>query len=85
MGDIRNGARTFLDVANIACKLSHMRGFRGGLTKILGPERATDVYAVWTPFCLVIEDLVVIDNNFNRIDYRPETTGDEDRTPEPLV
>lgn len=78
MGATRNGARTFLDILLKACKLSRMRGFRTGITNILGNERATDLFAVWDPLCEVVDFLAGLDNYYNRVDFVAEATGDED-------
>ena len=80
MGVIRNGARTFLNILEKACKLSRMRGFREGVISILGNDRAVDLFAVWDPLCMVVESLVQLDNHFNEIDFFAESTGDEDMT-----
>lgn len=78
MGDIRNGARSVLNLLNKACKLSHIPGFRKGLTAILGADLVADFYVVWTPLCAFVETLVAADNWFNQIDYHQETAGTED-------
>lgn len=78
MGVIRNGARTFLNILERACKLSRMRGFRDGVVSILGNERAIDLFTVWDPLCMVVDTLVQLDNHFNEIDFFAESTGDED-------
>lgn len=83
MGVIRNGARTFLNILAKACDLSRMRGFRNGVTEILGNERAVDLFTVWDPLCLVVDSLVQLDNHFNEVDFFAESTGDEDMT-EPI-
>lgn len=78
MGSIRNGARSFLNILHKACQLSHLPGFRSGLTAILGSTDADAIYILWTPLCQVVEGLVAADNFFNQIDYQPDHTGDED-------
>jgi len=78
MGATVNGARTFLNLLAKACKMSHMRGFRQGVISILGPEAATDVFAIWDPLCIVVEALIAADNFFNQKDVEAERTGDED-------
>lgn len=81
MGQIVTGARTALFLLRKACQLSHHMGFKQGVINILGDERATDFFAVWDPACVVIEAIATADNYFNKIDKRPETTGDEDLAP----
>lgn len=79
MGTTRNGARTFLFVVQKACKLSHLPGFRNGLTTILGPDAAADLYALWTPLCEMVESIIALDDYFNRRDATlPDTDGSED-------
>lgn len=79
MGSTRNGARTFLTVVAYACKLSHMSGFRLGLTTILGPDAAADLYGFWTPFCQFVESLMALDDWYNKKDATlPDTDGSED-------
>ncbi len=78
MGITRNGARTYLTVIAYACKLSHMPGFVTGLRKILGEEAADNIYALWTPFCSLVEVLVASDNYYNKVDYVEEAEGSED-------
>lgn len=80
MGQERNGSRTFLNLLRDACKMSHLPGFRAGLTKILGPDDAATVYALWTPLCGAVEAIISLDDHFNQIDYRAEQEGDEDLT-----
>ena len=81
MGDIRNGARTFLNILAKACKLSRFNGFRAGVTQILGADNAGSLFAVWDPLCAVVDLLVGTDNWFNQIDYQSETSGSEDIPP----
>lgn len=79
MGVTRNGARTFLDIAVKACRLSHMPGFRAGLRKILGTDAGDQLYEFWTPFCLYVESLTSLDNFFNMKDaLSPDLAGGED-------
>jgi hypothetical protein len=79
MGITRNGARTFLFVVQKACRLSHLPGFRNGLTTILGGDSAADLYALWTPFCVLLESIIALDDWFNRRDAtQPDTEGSED-------
>jgi len=80
MGEIRNGARTFLNLMKTACRLSHLPGFQTGLERILGASRADDVLQIWNPLCIVIEGLVATDNFYNKIDTVAEAEGDEDVT-----
>ena len=75
----RTGARTFLNDVRHACKMSHMPGFRNGLTNILGPDGAADLYSLWTPFCALVESIIVLDDWFNLIDATaPSEEGGED-------
>lgn len=79
MGAKRNGARTFLDVVAKACKLSHLPGFRAGLSAILGADAASDLYGFWTPFCTFVESLMSIDDWYNKRDATlPDGDGSED-------
>lgn len=81
MGTIRNGARSLLNLLSHACKLSHLPGFRVGLTGILGGDVVADFYVVWTPLCNFVETLIAADNWFNQIDYQQEVADTEDITP----
>jgi hypothetical protein len=79
MGKTRNGARTFLFLLQQACKMSHLAGFRNGLTTILGPDAASDLYGFWTPLCEFVESIIALDDYFNRRDATlPDTDGSED-------
>jgi hypothetical protein len=80
MGTNRNGARTYLFVIQKACKLSRLSGFRLGLTTILGPDDSATLFAVWEPFCAVVDALVATDDWFNRKDNTlpNEGGGNED-------
>ena len=79
MGLTRNGARTFLDVVAKACRLSHMPGFRAGLDHILGADAAADLYALWTPFCNMVDSLIALDSWYNKRDATsPDLSGGED-------
>jgi hypothetical protein len=82
MGFNRNGARTFLDVIAHACKLSRLPGFRGGLDRILGPDVAAELVAVWEPFCAVVDTLIALDDWYNKKDATTPSEGQgEDLTP----
>lgn len=83
MGTQRNGARSALNLIAKACKLSRMSGFRTGITGILGPTEAADFFAVWDPFCAVVDILIGTDNFFNQIDFKEDFVGDEDLNPAP--
>ena len=79
MGTNRNGARTFLEVIAKACRLSHMPGFRTGVDTILGPDSSTDLIAVWTPLCTLVETLIAGDDYWNKRDASlPDLVGSED-------
>jgi hypothetical protein len=78
MGEIRNGARSYLNILNRACKLSHIPGFRAGVRRILGDTSAESVFLLWDPLCLLVESLVADDTFFNQIDFQPDHVGDED-------
>lgn len=78
MGVTRNGARTFLNVVHKACKLSHLAGFRQGISQILGEPTATNLLGLWDPFCAAVEALVGLDNWYNQKDYHVDTAGNED-------
>lgn len=75
MGELRNGARSFLDVIAKACRLSHLPGFRGGITKILGTEDALVLFAVWDPFCAAVDLLIEADNWYNKRDTVEDNDG----------
>lgn len=77
MGSTRNGARTFLFVVQRACKLSHLPGFRNGLTTIMGPEDSATLFALWTPLCAAVELIVAGDDWFNRKDNTSPSEGGE--------
>lgn len=81
MGNIRNGARTFLNIMSKACKLSHMPGFRPGLQRILGTDNYLSFFALWDPLCTFVDSLVSTDNWFNQIDFVDEAGDSEDLGP----
>ena len=81
MGDIRNGARTFLNLLARCCRLSRFNGFRSGVIRILGPDDAGSLFAVWDPLCAVVDLLVGVDNWYNQKDYTSEVGGSEDIPP----
>jgi len=81
MGDTRNGARSALNLIAKACRLSRMPGFRVGIAGILGTANAAEFFAVWDPFCAVVDLLIGADNFFNQIDYTREVVGSEDIPP----
>lgn len=72
---IRTGARTFLEFARSACRLSHIPGFKAGLDRILGNNASNQLYAVWTPFCTTLEELMALDDYFNKIDMTAPDVG----------
>jgi len=76
MGIHRNGARTFLNVIQKACKLSHMPGFTAGLGGILGTEEAVAFFEVWTPFCTFVDGLIALDDWYNKVDATTPSIGD---------
>jgi hypothetical protein len=79
MAKTRTGARTFLFLMQKCCHLSHMAGFRSGLSTILGPDSAADFYALWTPACTMLESIIALDDWFNKRDATlPDTEGSED-------
>lgn len=82
MGELRNGARSVLNFLHKCCKLSHLPGFRAGITGILGTDNAPAFFNLWDPMCAFVELLVSSDNWYNQIDYVPESDGDEDRSAE---
>jgi hypothetical protein len=81
MGTQRNGARSALNLIAKACKLSRTSGWRAGIISILGPTEAANFFAVWDPFCGVVDVLIGLDNFYNQIDYVEESAGDEDVNP----
>jgi len=79
MGVKVNGARTFLEIMAKACRLSHLPGFALGINRILGPDAATDMLAVWGPTCTLVESLIASDDYFNKRDATlPDSSGSED-------
>jgi hypothetical protein len=54
-----------------------MPGFRSGLTAILGATDSAELFAVWEPFCLVVDALVSTDDWFNKIDNTSPSEGGE--------
>ncbi len=81
MGITRNGARTFLTVIQKACKLSHLAGFRTGLSNILSPADATTIFGLWDPFCAAVELIIASDDWFNKKDNTsPSEGGDNEDT-----
>lgn len=79
MGATRNGARSYLDVIQRACRLSRLPGFANGLRTILGPAEYAELIAVWEPFCAVVDGLIAADNWFNKKDAgSPSPEGGED-------
>jgi hypothetical protein len=81
MGQIRNGARTMLNIIAHACKLSKLPGFRPAVITILGESNGPSFLNLWDPLCALTEVLISADNYFNQIDTRPEDDGDEDLSP----
>jgi hypothetical protein len=78
---IRTGARTYLRIIQKACRLSHISGFRTGVSDIIGPTNATALFELWDPFCTFVDILVAGDNWFNQIDARDDASGFEDVGP----
>jgi hypothetical protein len=79
MGASRNGARTYLTVIAKACKLSHLPGFRSGLTNILGSSEAVPILSAWDAFCALVELTISTDDWFNKKDATsPSPAGGED-------
>jgi len=81
MGNVRNGARSVLNLIAKACKLSRMNGFRVGVQRILGTAEAAQFFEVWDPFCAVVDLLIGADNYYNQIDFVQETGLGEDIGP----
>jgi len=81
MGNIRSGARTFLNILAKACRLSRINGFRKGVEGILGADNAATLFTVWDPLCAVVDLLIGADDWYNQIDYAQETGGSEDIPP----
>jgi len=80
MGDIRNGARSYLNILAKACKLSRLPGFRTGVSHILGPDQTNTLFALWDPLCAFVDVLIAADNWYNQIDFSDEGGGTEDVT-----
>ncbi len=78
MGFNRNGARSFLNIIAKACTLSHMPGWRSGLERILGLEKATLLLGVWDPFCATVDLLIAGDDFFNKKDHTDTDADGED-------
>jgi len=78
MGTQRNGARSALNLVAKACKMSRLPGWRVGITSILGADLATDFFAVWDPFCAVVDLAIGADNFYNQLDYQNEPGPGED-------
>lgn len=79
MGITRNGARTFLNVLQKACKLSHLPGFQNGMRVILGTDAATGILELWNPLCVLVEQIISLDDWFNKKDATlPDQAGSED-------
>lgn len=78
MGITRNGARTFLDVIQKACKLSRLPGFKTGLIKILGSGNGNAIFDAWEPFCAIVDGLIAGDDYFNRKDHVDTDSSGED-------
>lgn len=55
MGLKRNGAATWVKYIQLACKLSHLPGFKGGLDRMIGVTNSDNFYSLWTPLCEAIE------------------------------
>jgi len=77
----RTGARGWAKDVQHACKLSRTPGFRAAIEAIFGGPEAADIFAVWDPFCVVVDALVGVDNWFAQVDYHQEVTGTEDIAP----
>jgi hypothetical protein len=79
VGITRNGARSFLNVIQKACKLSRLPGFHNGIIRILGPEDGASILAGWEPFCAVVDALIAADDFFNKRDATfPDSPDSED-------
>lgn len=78
MGSQRNGARGALNLIAKACKLSRTPGWRVGIQGILGTTEAANFFAVWDPFCAVVDLLIGADNYFNQIDFQDEVPGNSE-------
>lgn len=78
MGDIRNGARTFLNLLAKACKLSKLPGFRKGMATILGDDVAASFFDLWDPTCSFVDALIGLDNWYNQRDTLNDDGPGED-------
>lgn len=74
----RTGARKYLDIIAIACKLFRLPFFKSGIIQILGDENGNAVIDNFTPFCELVEQLIISDNYYNKVDTVAEQPGDED-------
>lgn len=81
MGQLRNGARTFLDMTAKICKLSRTPGFRTGMNSILGVEVAEPLLAAFEPFCALVDAAIATDNYFNQVDRQDDDGTGEDGSP----
>lgn len=83
MGAIRNGARSFLNALKLACKFSRMPGFQLGLISILGDTvQLTNLLTAWEQVCVIVDQLVALDNFYNQIDGASGDGAAEDGPPE---
>ena len=55
MGQKRNGSSSWVKLILIACRMSHMPGFKAGLNQMVGVTAADNFYSLWTPLCEAIE------------------------------
>jgi len=79
MGVTRNGARTMLNLIQKCCRLSHLPGFRNGIINILGSTDGTTFLSLWDPMCALVDQLVALDDYFNKRDATlPDAEGSED-------
>ena len=69
MGTRRNGSSTWVTMLLIACRVSHLPGFKQGLVAMMGQENADTVYALWTPICDWLEEYRATDDKPFQKDY----------------
>jgi hypothetical protein len=81
MGVIRNGARSYLNLAKKICTLSRLPGFSAGMVAIVGVDDAQAIAVAFEPWCAVIDILISADNYYNQIDTVNDDGGGEDSTP----
>lgn len=82
MGAVRNGARSFLNALRAACRFSRMPGFQLGMIAILGDTtQLSNLLSAWEQVCVIVDNLIALDNFYNQIDATPGDGAAEDFDP----